>query len=197
MKEPGTQDLTGPQTPQATQTQQIRSRRLWPRWTATATKSQRQGWGKGSLLPHVLGPTSGQPWQGLWSLKDTAPSIFLGPWLTHWPEAKWTGRGGVGQSGQDLPLTSPSASQHRRSDTFGWMCRRTGCMLGEGAHCGAYQWLSRITNGYSMTVACLGEGSMQRLLVSTKCCLVARYGENIGIKSWMLRVVHSCTLLQD
>ena len=56
MKEPGTQDLTGPQTPQATQTQQIRSCGLWPRWTATATKSQRQGWGKGLTPASCPGP---------------------------------------------------------------------------------------------------------------------------------------------
>lgn len=182
MKEPGSQDLTGPQTPQAAQAWQIRSCRLSPRWTATATKSQRQGWGKGLTLASC-------PWPRQWAtLAKALEPEGHSPQPVPCDPGSPTGprpselEGVRGQPGRDLPLTLLSASQHRSSDTFGWMCQIMVCSLGEGAHCGAYQWLSRITNGCSLTVACLGEESMQPWLVSTERCLVAGYGENMGRK---------------
>lgn len=182
MKEPGSQDLTDPQTPQATQTWQIRSRRPSPRWTATATKSQRQGWGKGLTLASCPRPCQ---WA---TLARALEPEGHSPQPVPWDPGSHTGprpselEGVRGQPGRDLPLTLLSASQHGRSETFGWMCQITGCSLGEAAHCGAYQWLSRITNGCSLTVACLGKESMQPLLVSTEHCLVAGYGKNMGRK---------------
>ena len=62
LREPGAQDPTGLQAPQATQTVGARSPRLCLMQTAAAVRSQRQGWGRGSLPPQGLGPASGQSW---------------------------------------------------------------------------------------------------------------------------------------
>ena len=59
----------------------------------------------GSLMPQGLGPASGQPWPGLWSLAKHSPQIVRwGPQLTCWPKAGWAG--GPRGEAQDSPLAS-------------------------------------------------------------------------------------------
>ena len=68
-------NLTSPQAPQATQMAGTRSCWLRPMQMATAIRLPRQGWGRGSPQPHSLGPTSGQPWQELWSPTAHSPQL--------------------------------------------------------------------------------------------------------------------------
>ena len=61
LREPGIQ----PNCPSVSSTcpnGETRSYKLRPRQTATARRSQRQGWGRGSPLPQAQGPASGQSW---------------------------------------------------------------------------------------------------------------------------------------
>ena len=117
LREPDAQDPTGPQTPQANQWQGPGPTDCDQR--ATAITSQRRGSGRSSLPPQGLSPTSGQSWQGLWSL-GTAPRLFLDtptlPQLTCWPEACWAG-GPHGET-QDPLLTSLSAWGPRLCQQF-------------------------------------------------------------------------------
>ena len=78
LREPGAQDPTSPQAPQATQMARARSHRLHPMQTAAVISLQRQGWGIGSLPPQGLGPASGRPWRGLWSPAGHSPQPV--PW---------------------------------------------------------------------------------------------------------------------
>ena len=73
LREPGTQDPAGPQTPQAASTAGTRSRRLQPRQTATAIRSQRRGWGGDSPPIQSLSLVSGRPWRELWSPAGHSP----------------------------------------------------------------------------------------------------------------------------
>ena len=75
LREPGTQDPTGPQAPQATQMVGARSPRLCSMQTSAAIRSQRKGWGRGS---QGLGLASGWFWRGLWSPAGHTPSLFPG-----------------------------------------------------------------------------------------------------------------------
>ena len=57
----------------------VGSHRLDPLQTATGIRSQRQGWGNGSLSPQGLDPGSGWPWrEGSAALQATAPACSLG-----------------------------------------------------------------------------------------------------------------------
>ena len=81
LREPGAQDPTDPQAPQAAQTVGARSPRLCPMQTAAAIRSHRQGWGRGSPPPQGLGLglAGGRSWRGPWSPAGHSPSLFPGP----------------------------------------------------------------------------------------------------------------------
>ena len=53
--------------------------RLHPMQTATAMRSQRQRWGRGSPLSEGLGPASRWPCEGSRALQDGTPGLFPGP----------------------------------------------------------------------------------------------------------------------
>ena len=73
LREPVTQD---PTDPQATQMEGARSHNLRPMQTATAIRSQRWGWERGSLLPQSLGLALAR---ALEPCRTQPPACSLGP----------------------------------------------------------------------------------------------------------------------
>ena len=138
-----------------------RSLRLWPIQAATAVRSQRQGWGRGSPLPQAWARQVGDPGEGSGAPQDPAPwGLFPGPPAHPLAQGQWTGgppgrkRGSASYLILHMTTTAPP--------TFGCMGHQRSsidsCLFVGGANCSTDQWLSRATNGHSLTVGHLGEG---------------------------------------
>ena len=140
----------------------------WLIRTATAIRSQRQGWGRGSLLPQGLGQGQWRPYEASGALQDGAPVCSLGPPLTHGPKAGESG--GPPGEGLSLPLTSLSTGlpgphwplaeslpQWSLTDSYQWagiavvltnswagqLTLVNSWLLLSGAYWGADQWLRK------------------------------------------------------
>ena len=129
-----------------------------------AIGAQRQGWGRGSLLPQGRRPASGWLSWGLWS--PAGHSLQPVPWV---PPAHLLTQGQVSwrASGEkaktpllpDSPLEDHHSALHRHltENPPLTVTHRQLVAWGRG-HGGLDQWLSRAPNGLPVTAACYGGG---------------------------------------
>ena len=164
LREPGTQDPTGPQAPQATQTARARSHRLCPTQTTVAMRSQRRAWGRGSPPHQGLGPASGRSWWGLWSPAGHTPSLFPGS-----PSSPANPRPGElegpGEKARICLLPNSPPEDHHSGDP--WLdapppVAHWQLLVWGGAHCSTDQWLNGPSNVRPLTAASLGRGPLCR-----------------------------------
>ena len=102
----------GPSWPSGCQYNRTRSHRLHPRQTATAIRSQRQGWGGDSPPIQGLSRVSGRPWRELWSPARHSPQpVHRRVWGVSW-KSLWR-RVGSASFTLRLKTTTPG--------TAGWM----------------------------------------------------------------------------
>ena len=121
-----------------TQRAGARPHRRWPRATAAAIRSQRQGWRRGSPLPQGLSWPVGDLGEGAGDLQDTAPTCSLGPpaYPLAWGPVHWKERWRAGEAG-------------RRPESVSYTPE---------IHSSANLWLKGPTKGCSLTLGRLGEG---------------------------------------